>query len=398
LTYTPAPGKTGSATITLVLKDNGGTANGGQDTSASRTFEITVDNVVRPDLTWNTLSGSPTTLSVGDSLMVSWNYEIVTKPVLEDYGMLCVLSVNQTYGDGDDIELFSRQFVSGSDKEQGAHTGSRGAAIPAGTQAGKYYLLGKLDPTDAVDEAKGENNNIVVGEQVITVVDGPPLWTGMVVATPASGTPSPGSVTVESDKVSVVGYGRNIWGAADQFYFAYRQVTGDFKITAKLDEMTAGSPTAKSGIMVRTGLGASDRFASILLCPNESYSGFYRRWKLGGTVSRTVHEAGEGQSVKLVRRGTRVDASVWEGGKWVAIGYTTIAPRDVYVGFAVCSRNTSPNTSVFSKATLVSLSTTRSRTAAAPTVVRLAQSTPFAVLPSRAATSELSSDDDDVLT
>jgi hypothetical protein len=42
LTYTPAPDMFGSATITVVLKDNGGTANGGVDTSVAQIFTITV--------------------------------------------------------------------------------------------------------------------------------------------------------------------------------------------------------------------------------------------------------------------------------------------------------------------------------------------------------------------
>ena len=42
LSFTPAPNMNGSATLTIRLKDNGGTANGGVDTSASQTFTITV--------------------------------------------------------------------------------------------------------------------------------------------------------------------------------------------------------------------------------------------------------------------------------------------------------------------------------------------------------------------
>jgi hypothetical protein len=42
LTYTPAPNANGSATVTVVLHDDGGTANGGVDTSAPQTFTITV--------------------------------------------------------------------------------------------------------------------------------------------------------------------------------------------------------------------------------------------------------------------------------------------------------------------------------------------------------------------
>ncbi len=44
LTFTPATGAIGSATISLNLKDNGGIANGGVDTSANQTFAINVNN------------------------------------------------------------------------------------------------------------------------------------------------------------------------------------------------------------------------------------------------------------------------------------------------------------------------------------------------------------------
>ena len=44
LTYTTAPNASGVATVTVVLKDDGGTSNGGKDTSASQTFAITVQS------------------------------------------------------------------------------------------------------------------------------------------------------------------------------------------------------------------------------------------------------------------------------------------------------------------------------------------------------------------
>jgi hypothetical protein len=42
LTYTPKPGARGIATISLVARDSGGTANAGVDTSAIHTFTITI--------------------------------------------------------------------------------------------------------------------------------------------------------------------------------------------------------------------------------------------------------------------------------------------------------------------------------------------------------------------
>lgn len=45
LTYTPAANANGTATVSVRLKDNGGVANGGVDTSAAQTFTITVSPV-----------------------------------------------------------------------------------------------------------------------------------------------------------------------------------------------------------------------------------------------------------------------------------------------------------------------------------------------------------------
>ncbi|PYQ87572.1 MAG: hypothetical protein DMG02_20530 [Acidobacteria bacterium] len=54
LTYTSAAGATGSATVTVQLHDDGGTANGGADTSAAQTFTITI--TPPPTLTINDVS------------------------------------------------------------------------------------------------------------------------------------------------------------------------------------------------------------------------------------------------------------------------------------------------------------------------------------------------------
>jgi len=78
LTYTPAANANGVATITLTLSDNGGTANGGVDTSAAQTFTITVNavndvpsftkganQVVNEDAGAQTVAGWATAISAG---------------------------------------------------------------------------------------------------------------------------------------------------------------------------------------------------------------------------------------------------------------------------------------------------------------------------------------------
>src|SRR5262249_22864874 len=78
LTYTLAPDANGSAAITIRLHDNGGTANGGVDTSAPQTFNINVtpvndapsfvagpDQTVTQDTGAHTVTGWATGISVG---------------------------------------------------------------------------------------------------------------------------------------------------------------------------------------------------------------------------------------------------------------------------------------------------------------------------------------------
>ena len=43
LTFWPAPYATGTANVTVALQDNGGTADGGQNTSATQTFSININ-------------------------------------------------------------------------------------------------------------------------------------------------------------------------------------------------------------------------------------------------------------------------------------------------------------------------------------------------------------------
>ena len=59
LTFTPAADATGSATVSMQIHDNGGTANGGNDTSAIQTFTITVTAV--NDAPVNSVPGPQTT-------------------------------------------------------------------------------------------------------------------------------------------------------------------------------------------------------------------------------------------------------------------------------------------------------------------------------------------------
>jgi hypothetical protein len=86
LSYTSAADASGSAIVTVTLSDDGGTANGGVDTSAPQTFGITVNAVNDPpvvaplELTINEDGSAVGTLSVTDPDSSSFTYGVTSGP------------------------------------------------------------------------------------------------------------------------------------------------------------------------------------------------------------------------------------------------------------------------------------------------------------------------------
>jgi hypothetical protein len=71
LTFTPAPNQSGKATITVVLENSGGTANGGQNTSAPQTFTIEVAGTPTAiNHSYVLSTGSSSAASVSDGVLV----------------------------------------------------------------------------------------------------------------------------------------------------------------------------------------------------------------------------------------------------------------------------------------------------------------------------------------
>ena len=81
LTYTPAADTFGSATLTLELMDNGGTANAGVDTSPSIMFDINVTSVNDPPtVNGETFDGVSFAAPIGNTTLEFSNAESVSTP------------------------------------------------------------------------------------------------------------------------------------------------------------------------------------------------------------------------------------------------------------------------------------------------------------------------------
>ena len=91
LTYTPATGASGAATVSVAIHDDGGTANGGIDTSAVQTFIITINTApaaASQSASTNEDTPLPLTLTGTDGDGDPLTFSIVTGPAAGSLGSL----------------------------------------------------------------------------------------------------------------------------------------------------------------------------------------------------------------------------------------------------------------------------------------------------------------------
>lgn len=154
------------------------------------------------------------------------------------------------------------------------------------------------------------------------------------------GGPTPaGSAIYRSGVFAVAGAGADIWGAHDEFRYAYQQVSGDVDIRARVSSVQYRSKWTKAGVMVRETLTDNSRHGSALLSAGMGYA-FQRRADTGGPSATTAGGAGVAPGwVRIVRTGTQIDAyRSPDGVTWTLMGSDTVAMgSNVYVGLAVSS-------------------------------------------------------------
>ncbi len=167
----------------------------------------------------------------------------------------------------------------------------------------------------------------------------PSPWLAASIGSPAVG----GSATYASGTFTIKGAGANIAGSADQFHFAYRTLTGDGEIVARVASLQNGNAWGKAGVMIRETLSASSRHAFAAVTPENGLA-FVRRVTTGGASAITYRGTVTAPYwVRLVRSGSTFSAyQSATGTGWTLIGSQTISmAATVYVGLAVSSQNVS---------------------------------------------------------
>jgi hypothetical protein len=165
----------------------------------------------------------------------------------------------------------------------------------------------------------------------------PPLPSGWLSADIGS-VSNAGSAGYSSGTYTLRGAGADIWGAADEFQFAYHTLSGDGTVTARVASLTNTDPWTKAGVMIRETLSAGSKHASMFVSPGRGLV-FQRRASTGGTTTSTSAAGAAPYWVRVVRSGTTFSAYVsTTGSSWTLVGTQTISMGStVYAGLALTS-------------------------------------------------------------
>ncbi len=145
------------------------------------------------------------------------------------------------------------------------------------------------------------------------------------------------------------GVGTDIFSAADQGRFVYRQLAGDGTIVARVDCIDATDPWAKAGVMIRQSLDAGSKWAMSVYAPGNGFRFQTRAAPAGNGASDSTIATAEQIAVrapvwiKLERKGDQFNAyyatneapTTWIASPWNPQTVPLVA--NVYIGLAVTS-------------------------------------------------------------
>lgn len=151
-----------------------------------------------------------------------------------------------------------------------------------------------------------------------------------------------GSTAFDSAKgqFRITGAGSNMWAKEDQFQYVWREMSGNFAISATMEFLGQGADHRKAGIVLRKTLETDSPYVDIVVHGNGMPGIQWRNTK--GDITNAVDFPFDGPAkfkLKLVRQGSAI--TVWigkDGAELKELGHTQVAlGNPVLAGLAVCS-------------------------------------------------------------
>jgi TolB protein len=159
----------------------------------------------------------------------------------------------------------------------------------------------------------------------------------------------------------ITGSGADIWAKADQFHYVWREMSGNFAVTATAKFLTEGISHRKAVIMLRKSLDTDSPFVHLAIHGDGMAAVQFRNSKGDNTntVDFPIEEGPGTWKLKLVRQGTTI--TVWiakDGAPLRELGHTTnLLGSPILVGLGVASHTEKAvNTVLFSDVSVEQLS------------------------------------------
>jgi regulation of enolase protein 1 (concanavalin A-like superfamily) len=140
----------------------------------------------------------------------------------------------------------------------------------------------------------------------------------------------------------ITGSGANIWGKVDQFQYVWREMPGNFTVTATLQFLGQGEEHRKAGIMVRQSLDTDSAYGDFLIHGSGMPGLQWRSAKGEDTNTFDLPFDGPGKfKLRLVRSGVGITVSLAkDGAELKEVARTEVTLRNpVLVGLVVCAHN-----------------------------------------------------------
>jgi hypothetical protein len=170
---------------------------------------------------------------------------------------------------------------------------------------------------------------------------------------------NPSAFAEAAGTITMSGGGTDIWNNADQFRYAFKRISGNGTLVAKVESIVNTDPWAKCGVMIRENLDPGARFAAVYATPGNGVRYQARLLNAGAATSDTSIATAEQMALKtpVWIKIEKVSNSLncyysLDGTKWTAMAWNpqTIAMSgSIYIGLCVSSHNaTAATTAVFS--------------------------------------------------
>jgi TolB protein len=157
----------------------------------------------------------------------------------------------------------------------------------------------------------------------------------------------------------ITGTGTDIWAKADQFHYVWREMSGNFAVSATAQFLTDGNAHRKASIMLRKSLDTDSPFVHLAIHGDGLPAVQFRSAKADNTNTLDFPVEGPGTfTLKLVRQGTTITVFMAKGGTALReLGHTiNQLGSPVLVGLGVASHSQEAlNTVLFSNVSVEQL-------------------------------------------